>query len=303
MYLVHTGHTPRTAARLIGRVAGRASASARRVRAEAERFRTRAEATAAGTGPRSGKGVGGGDDANPHAARLAEERAQVSRRLEQLRAIQAETSSVLAMLPSRSFLSSSPVAADGAGAFTDAELAAAIASSTSTSSSASSASSSSPPARPALGQGTQSSAGGPSELRSPRTRAGVMSSLARAQGVRDGDGDGQRERGWERGISEGQVASGRDSSAAVGAGVLAHDSAARAGTGAPGHATPGSTVSSAVMGVGRTGMGPRGSGGEGTRAAGFIDAASAANTARRRSLSASLAQVLAAEDAASRRLG
>jgi hypothetical protein len=137
LYLVQAGNTPREAARLVGRVAGRASASLRRVRAEAERLGAEAER-------RATSGAGGG--------KVAADRAEIARQLNTLRAIQAETSSLLRILPGGTVSGAAPAqviastmvggmggAAAGAGAgaggaqnpspatFTDAEIAAAIA--------------------------------------------------------------------------------------------------------------------------------------------------------------------------------
>jgi hypothetical protein len=139
LYLVQAGNTPREAARLVGRVAGRASASLRRVRAEAERLGAEAER-------RATSGAGGG--------KVAADRAEIARQLNTLRAIQAETSSLLRILPGSTVSGAAPAqviastmvggmggAAAGAGAgaggaqnpspatFTDAEIAAAMATS------------------------------------------------------------------------------------------------------------------------------------------------------------------------------
>jgi hypothetical protein len=139
LYLVQAGNTPREAARLVGRVAGRASASLRRVRAEAERLGAEAER-------RATSGAGGG--------KVAADRAEIARQLNALRVIQAETSSLLRILPGSTVSGAAPAqviastmvggmggAAAGAGAgaggaqnpssatFTDAEIAAAMATS------------------------------------------------------------------------------------------------------------------------------------------------------------------------------
>lgn len=98
---VARGQSVRAAARAAGRIVGRTSGSLRRVRAEVERVQARAEAL-------------GGDE-------LRANRAEIAARVAQLRAIQAEASSLLNVNSAR-------IVGDGgaARAFSDAELAAAL---------------------------------------------------------------------------------------------------------------------------------------------------------------------------------
>lgn len=100
--LMQSGHTPRSAARTIGRVAGRAAGSVRRARAEVVRMQQRAQAA-------------GGADLHNSSAELAQ-------KLQQLRMVQQETSSILRMRPSTLFTADGRTVEQGTSEFSDEEL-------------------------------------------------------------------------------------------------------------------------------------------------------------------------------------
>lgn len=100
--LLNAGHSTQSAARLVGRAAGRAAGSVRRMRAEVIRMQQRAQA------------AGGAD--------LRDSSAELGRKIQQLRMVQQETSALLRMRPSTLFTADGRTIENNASEFSDEEL-------------------------------------------------------------------------------------------------------------------------------------------------------------------------------------